>query len=159
MVRCSMGFFVAVVWIVAIADEVVNVLKTFGFIFGLSDAIIGLTVFAVGNSLADFVANVSVAEFAPVMGFSACFGGPMLNILLGVGVSGTAVIRSAGGLPFEVDFSATLLVSTVGLLALLLATLVCIPLNDYHLTRRWGVFLVVSYIIIMAINIAVEVKR
>ena len=35
--------------------------QTFGFIFGLSDAIIGLTIFAVGNSLADLVANTSVA--------------------------------------------------------------------------------------------------
>ena len=35
--------------------------KTFGSIFGLSDAIIGLTIFAVGNSLADLVANMSVA--------------------------------------------------------------------------------------------------
>jgi solute carrier family 24 (sodium/potassium/calcium exchanger), member 6 len=57
--RCFMGFFVAIVWIMAIADEVVAILqvssnirltplfndncsKTFGFIFGLSDAIIGL---------------------------------------------------------------------------------------------------------------------
>lgn len=79
MTRCSMGFFVSIVWIMAIADEVVNVLqvgptpflwlllitklcpKTFGLIFGLSDAIIGLTIFAVGNSLADLVANMSVA--------------------------------------------------------------------------------------------------
>lgn len=78
MLRTSMGFFVAMVWIMAIADEVVGVLQvcllglgsitlcsilsqTFGFIFGLSDAIIGLTIFAVGNSLADFVANMSVA--------------------------------------------------------------------------------------------------
>jgi hypothetical protein len=61
MARCSMGFTVAVVWIMAIADEVVNVLQTFGLIFGLSDAIIGLTIFAVGNSLADLVANMSVA--------------------------------------------------------------------------------------------------
>ncbi|KAI5116965.1 hypothetical protein M0805_001368 [Coniferiporia weirii] len=159
MVRCFMGFFVAVVWIMAIADEVVNVLKTFGFIFGLSDAIIGLTIFAVGNSLADFVANVSVAAFAPVMGFSACFGGPMLNILLGVGVSGTAVVRGAGGAPYALDFGATLLVSSVGLLALLLATLVCVPLNGFRLTRGWGVFLIVSYIIIMTINLVVEVKR
>jgi len=46
-----MGFLVAVVWIMAIADEVVNVLQTFGMIFqvGLSDAIIGLTIFVVGN--------------------------------------------------------------------------------------------------------------
>ncbi|KAH8831563.1 Sodium/calcium exchanger protein-domain-containing protein [Flagelloscypha sp. PMI_526] len=73
----------------AIADEVVQVLQTFGFIFGLSDAIIGLTVFAVGNSLADLVANMSVAVFAPIMGFAACFGGPMLNILIGVGGSGS----------------------------------------------------------------------
>jgi hypothetical protein len=35
--------------------------QTFGLIFGLSDAIIGLTIFAVGNSLADLVANMSVA--------------------------------------------------------------------------------------------------
>lgn len=35
--------------------------QTFGFIFGLSDAIIGLTIFAAGNSLADLVANMSVA--------------------------------------------------------------------------------------------------
>lgn len=77
-----MGFFVAIVWIMAIADEVVDVLRVsylhrpfisrarvltslvsqaFGFIFGLSDAIIGVTIFAVGNSLADLVANMSVA--------------------------------------------------------------------------------------------------
>lgn len=84
MARCSMGFLVAIVWIMAIADEVVQVLQvgpftdilnasvklptqTFGFIFGLSDAIIGLTVFAVGNSLADLVANMSVAVSASVL--------------------------------------------------------------------------------------------
>lgn len=61
MVRCSMGFLVSIVWIMAIADEVVNVLQAFGVIFGLSDAIIGLTIFAMGNSLADLVANMSVA--------------------------------------------------------------------------------------------------
>jgi hypothetical protein len=33
-------------------------------------------VFAVGNSLADLVANVTVAQFAPAMAYAACFGGP-----------------------------------------------------------------------------------
>ncbi|KAL5503823.1 hypothetical protein ACEPAH_7894 [Sanghuangporus vaninii] len=158
MARCFMGFFVAVVWIMAIADEVVNVLKTFGFIFGLSDAIIGLTIFAVGNSLADFVANVSVAAFAPVMGFSACFGGPMLNMLLGVGISGSVVVRSQHNKPYSLEFSETLVVSALGLLVLLVATMVCVPLNGYHLTRSWGIFLVLSYLVIMAVNISVEVR-
>jgi solute carrier family 24 (sodium/potassium/calcium exchanger), member 6 len=33
MARCSMGFFVAIVWIMAIADEVVNVLQVMLFFF------------------------------------------------------------------------------------------------------------------------------
>lgn len=157
MARCSMGFLVAVVWIMAIADEVVNVLQTFGFIFGLSDAIIGLTVFAVGNSLADLVANMSVAVFAPIMGFSACFGGPMLNILLGVGISGSYV-TSQTGTPYQLEYSRTLMVSTVGLLFLLASTLVYIPYNGYYLTRGWGLFLIACYVAIMVVNIAVELK-
>jgi solute carrier family 24 (sodium/potassium/calcium exchanger), member 6 len=30
LVRCSMGFFVAIVWIMAIADEIINVLQVSG---------------------------------------------------------------------------------------------------------------------------------
>ncbi|KAF8992834.1 Sodium/calcium exchanger protein-domain-containing protein [Cyathus striatus] len=158
MVRCSMGFFVAIVWIMAIADEVVNVLQTFGFIFGLSDAIIGLTIFAVGNSLADLVANMSVAVFAPIMGFSACFGGPMLNILLGVGVSGTYIIQQQSSNPYLLELSTTLFVSAIGLLVLLVSTLVIVPLNGFYLTRKWGVLLIVSYVTIMTVNVIVEIR-
>ncbi|KAF5359317.1 hypothetical protein D9756_003385 [Leucocoprinus leucothites] len=156
MVRCSMGFIVAIVWIMAIADEVVHVLQTFGHIFGLSDAIIGLTIFAVGNSLADLVANMSVAVFAPIMGFSACFGGPMLNILLGIGLSGSWIVHTTKK-PYHIDLSTTLLVSAIGLLILLAATLIFVPLNDYYLTRRWGILLIASYVVIMSINVIVEV--
>lgn len=154
--RCSMGFLVAVVWIMAIADEVVNVLQTFGFIFGLSDAIIGVTIFAAGNSLADLVANMSVAVFAPIMGFSACFGGPMLNILFGVGISGSYIIHYTGE-PYKLHFSNTLFVSAVGLLALLVTTMIFVPMNGYFLPRKWGVFLICFYAVIMAVNVTVEV--
>ncbi|CDO75173.1 hypothetical protein BN946_scf184866.g14 [Trametes cinnabarina] len=157
LTRCAMGFFVAVIWIMAIADEVVKVLQTFGFIFGLSDAIIGITVFAIGNSLADLVANMSVAVFAPVMGFSACFGGPMLNILLGVGVSGSYIVRQTGQ-PYPLHFSPTLVMTGTGLLAILLATLVFVPFNGYHLPRGWGIALICTYLCIMVANIIVEVK-
>ncbi|KAG1870589.1 Sodium/calcium exchanger protein-domain-containing protein [Suillus subalutaceus] len=156
MARCSMGFLVAIAWIMAIADEAVNVLQTFGFIFGLSDAIIGLTIFAVGNSLADLVANMSVAVFAPIMGFSACFGGPMVNILLGVGISGSYVISQAGGEPYPLHLAPTLISSILGLLTLLIATLVIVPLNGYVLTRTWGFCLVGAYFAVMGMNIWVE---
>ncbi|KAG8938126.1 hypothetical protein FRC00_000572, partial [Tulasnella sp. 408] len=158
IVRSLMGFVVAMVWIMAIADEVVRVLQTFGFIFGLSDAIVGLTVFAIGNSLADLIANLAVARFAPIMGFSACFGGPMLNMLIGIGVSGTIVLRQTSQAYYAIDFSTTLLVSSVGLLTLLLATMIFVPLNGYLLSKRWGIFLICSYIAIMTTNVVVEVK-
>ncbi|KAG2017912.1 hypothetical protein CC2G_007373 [Coprinopsis cinerea AmutBmut pab1-1] len=157
MLRCSMGFLVSIVWIMAIADEVVNVLQTFGIVFGLSDAIIGLTIFAMGNSLADLVANMSVAVFAPIMGFSACFGGPMLNILLGVGLAGTYIMSQTKE-PYELHLSTTLLVSSAGLLTLLAVTLVYVPLNDYYLSRRWGILLIISYLAIMITNIVVEIR-
>ena len=43
------------------SPHVIIYLQTFGLIFGLSDAMIGLTIFAAGNSLSDLVANMSVA--------------------------------------------------------------------------------------------------
>ena len=110
-----------------------------------------------GNSLADLVANMSVAVFAPIMGFSACFGGPMLNILLGVGISGSYV-TSQTGTPYKLDYSRTLVVSTIGLLFVLASTLLFVPFNGYYLTRKWGVFLIASYVAIMTSNIVVELK-
>lgn len=44
---CFAGFAVSIGWISAIANEVVGVLKAFGVILGISDAILGLTIFAV----------------------------------------------------------------------------------------------------------------
>ena len=132
-------------------------LQTFGFIFGLSDAIIGITIFAMGNSLADLVANMSVAVFAPIMGFSACFGGPMLNILLGVGISGSYIVRQTGT-PYPLHFSPSLVITGSGLLALLLATLVFVPMNGYFLPRKWGVVLIFAYVLLMVANVVVEVR-
>ena len=46
-----MSFVVAVVWIDFIANEIMAVLFTFGVVFQLSDAILGLTILAWGNSV------------------------------------------------------------------------------------------------------------
>ena len=81
----------------------------------------------------------------------------MLNILLGVGVTGTVIMQSTHQ-PYELSLSKTLLVSSFGLLSLLAATLIWVPLNDYYLSRRWGVVLILSYLMIMATNVVVELK-
>lgn len=91
------------------------------------------------------------------MGFSACFGGPMLNILLGVGVSGSYIIGQRDE-PYDLHITKTLFVSAFGLLFLLATTMIYVPMNDYFLSRRWGILLIAAYVVIMTINVVVELK-
>ncbi|KAG0338543.1 hypothetical protein BG000_003793 [Podila horticola] len=154
---CFVGFMVAITWIFLVANEVVGVLQAFGLIFGVSDAILGLTIFAMGNSLGDLVANITIAKMGfPRMAFSACFGGPLLNMLLGVGISGTYMTLKTGtAIPLQV--SPTLFVSLIGVLMTLLAALVIVPRNGYMMGRWWGWFLLIVYLICTVVNVVVEI--
>ncbi|CAF4403392.1 unnamed protein product, partial [Adineta steineri] len=76
-----LGFTVSVVWIYSVANEIVNLLTTFGIVFDISNTILGLTFLAWGNSLSDYVSNVvSARQGYPNMGISACYGGPLLSM-------------------------------------------------------------------------------
>jgi sodium/potassium/calcium exchanger 6 len=113
----------------------------------------------VGNSLADLVANITIAQFAPNMAYAACFGGPMLNLLLGVGGSGTySIITSPSHSPVTLHFSPTLWVSGTGLLLVLATTAVAVPLNRFLIDRRWALVLLIAYAILMTVNVVVEVQ-
>lgn len=88
------------------------------------------------------------------MAVAACFGGPMLNILLGVGLSGTYLILlgPARGQSIHVAMGRTLCVSGVGLLAILLATLIVVPLNGYRMSKRVGASLIAAYIVCFVLS-------
>ena len=154
------GFIVAITWISTIATEVVGVLKALGTIFAISDAILGLTIFAVGNSLGDLVADITVARLGfPVMALSACFGGPMLNILLGIGGSGLYMTtrEKRNGKPYHIEISSTLVISAGTLLLTLLVLAVWVPLNRWRMSRRIGWTLVGIWVASTIANVAVEV--
>jgi sodium/potassium/calcium exchanger 6 len=171
VVMCFLGFIVSITWISTIADEVVGVLKTIGVILNISDAILGLTIFAVGNSLGDLVADYTVAKLGyPVMALSACFGGPMLNILLGVGCSGLYLTikgakdtqshhpdRKLKFKPYHIEVSRTLMISGVTLLVTLVGLLVVVPLRRWKMDRFIGWGLVALWSISTVSNVLVEV--
>ncbi|OCL04992.1 hypothetical protein AOQ84DRAFT_380057 [Glonium stellatum] len=168
---CFVGFIVSISWISSIANEVVGVLKTLGVVLNMSDAILGLTIFAVGNSLGDLVADITVARLGfPVMALSACFGGPMLNILLGIGVSGCYMTIKGGKhrqekhpdrpmkfKPYHVDVSTTLVISGATLLITLVGLLVAVPLRKWRMDRMIGWGLVVLWSVSTLGNVIVEV--
>lgn len=168
---CFVGFVVSISWISSIANEVVGVLKTLGVVLNMSDAILGLTIFAVGNSLGDLVADITVARLGfPVMALSACFGGPMLNILLGIGVSGCYMTIKGGRhrqekhpdrpmefKPYHVDVSTTLVISGATLLVTLVGLLVAVPLRKWRMDKTIGWGLVVLWSVSTLGNVIVEV--
>lgn len=167
---CFVGFVVAIAWISTIAGEVVAVLKALGIILNMSDAILGLTIFAVGNSLGDLVADITVARLGyPVMALSACFGGPMLNILLGIGISGLYVTIHGGQhrhhrhpdkpikyKPFHIEIGRTLLISGITLLVTLLALLILVPLRGWWMDRKIGCGLIILWTLSTLGNVVVE---
>lgn len=168
---CFLGFVVSIAWISSIANEVVGVLKTLGVILNMSDAILGLTIFAVGNSLGDFVADITVARLGfPVMALSACFGGPMLNILLGIGLSGCWIILKGGRhhhekhpdrpirfKPYHIDISTTLVISGGTLLITLVGLLFVVPWRRWKMDKTIGWGLVALWSISTVVNVVVEV--
>ncbi|KAG9238320.1 Sodium/calcium exchanger protein-domain-containing protein [Amylocarpus encephaloides] len=169
---CFLGFVVSIAWISTIANEVVGVLKAFGVILGISDAILGLTIFAVGNSLGDLVADITVARLGyPVMALSACFGGPMLNILLGIGISGLYMTLKEANhkhaknpsheikyKPYRIEVSRTLMVSAITLLVTLVGLLIAVPLNKWVMSRRIGYGLISLWTISTIANLGVEIS-
>ncbi|PHH54997.1 putative cation exchanger C3A12.06c [Ceratocystis fimbriata CBS 114723] len=167
---CFMGFLVSIAWIATIAGEVVGVLKAVGVIMDISEALLGLTIFAAGNSLGDLVADITVARLGyPVMALAACFGGPMLNILLGIGVGGVMMMyrrahhkhqhdpsKPIHYKPFKVEVGGALLISAIGLLITLVVLLVVVPANKWVLNRKIGWGLIILWGVTTSINVALE---
>ncbi|XP_036147470.1 mitochondrial sodium/calcium exchanger protein-like [Monomorium pharaonis] len=83
-----LGFLGAMLTVYLVAGEVMAVLQCIGYACSISDAMLGITFLAWGNSIGDLISNVAIARRGfPRMGYAACFGGPMFNTLLGLGLT------------------------------------------------------------------------
>ncbi|KAM3371853.1 hypothetical protein ACQJBY_018975 [Aegilops geniculata] len=85
------GFVMSVAWEYVIANELLSLLVSGGLVLGVDPATLGMTVLAWGNSLGDLIANVAVAVAARRGGaqvaVAGCYGGPVFNVLVGLGLS------------------------------------------------------------------------
>jgi Ca2+/Na+ antiporter len=154
------GFISGLCWIYVIANEVVAVLQSLGKILRISDSIMGLSFFAMGNSLGDLITNVSIAR----MGFSkmaigACLGTPLLNIILGLGISGIILTeKNHKALPIKID-SNTLYFSVIGLLIGAIGTLFLVYINKFKMTRSYGLCAIIIYSLIVIMQVIIEINQ
>jgi sodium/potassium/calcium exchanger 6 len=104
------------------------------------------------------------------MALSACFGGPMLNILLGIGLSGVYMTVTKGEhrherhpdrpvhfAPYHIAVSTTLVISGATLLFTLAGLLVAVPMRRWKMDKTIGWGLVVLWCVSTAVNVLVEV--
>mmetsp|Transcript_2447 Transcript_2447/g.6576 ORF Transcript_2447/g.6576 Transcript_2447/m.6576 type:complete len:158 (+) Transcript_2447:67-540(+) len=133
-------------WMDIIANELVSVLTTLGIILRINKDVMGLTVLAWANSIGDFVADVAIARKGRAnMATTACFAGPLFNMLVGLGV-GFLLILPKVDLPYPVGVTGTNFISFIFLIASLVSSLLVPMFFRGHLPKLYGSYLVALYV-------------
>ena len=80
-----------------LAGELVALLDFLGTLFGIPHEVLGLTVLAWGNSVGDLSTNLTMARRGlSNMAMTACFAGPIFNILVALGVGFMQYLSATG---------------------------------------------------------------
>ena len=67
------------------------------YFISINTAILGLTVLAIGNSVADLVADTVVARSGkPEMAIGSCFGAPLLSNVIGLSIALLVSLKHSG---------------------------------------------------------------
>jgi sodium/potassium/calcium exchanger 6 len=158
------AFVMCTIWLYIVANEVQNMLQALGEALGIGDGILAVTVVAWGNSIGDFVANVAVARRGyGSMGVGACYGGPLLNQLVGLGIAFTFNPTQLQSFCYPISSDPVIAFSFIFLIMTLLLSAVIIPACGFKLKKAFGVILIFLYItfIIFAIlaSVVVPIKN
>lgn len=145
----------AATWLDFVADKLVDVLGFLGVICDIPGPIMGLTILAVGNSIGDLSANVAVARKSlSDMAITACFAGPVFNLLIGLGIGFAALRKITGSRAIEVELTPPL---TAGFIfAILNGVLIFVSgniLGKGTLQREYGYAALALYVVYAATSL------
>ncbi|XP_038008156.1 mitochondrial sodium/calcium exchanger protein [Motacilla alba alba] len=154
-----LGFLASAMWINAAATELVNILRTLGIVFQLSNTVLGLTLLAWGNSIGDTFSDLTMARQGyPRMAFSACFGGIIFNILVGVGLGCLLQMTSSQPL-VKLEPDSPLVWVLAGALGLsLVFSFVTVPAQCFQLGQAYGVCLIAYYLLFLCVALLTEFR-
>jgi sodium/potassium/calcium exchanger 6 len=143
-----LSFVISIAWIAMIADELVSVLQAMGVILGVPTFVLGATVLAWGNSVPDLVADIVMAQKGfPGSALSAAWGGPMLNMLIGMGIGFCIRCAVLFPNPVVVEASKSFLAAGGFLFVILYGTLIVLWIRKFTLDWWLGAALVVIYLL------------
>uniref|UniRef100_A0A182RU29 Sodium/calcium exchanger membrane region domain-containing protein n=1 Tax=Anopheles funestus TaxID=62324 RepID=A0A182RU29_ANOFN len=136
--------------IYVVAQEVVSVLETVGIVLKLSKSVLGLSLLAWGNSVGDLFSNVALARLGyGKMAFAACFGGPLLNLCLGLGL--TLMTKAFGVQDLIADVRKGVMGENceVYLFQILTTTWLCLLFTNFQGRRSVGLAMIVTYLMFL----------
>jgi sodium/potassium/calcium exchanger 6 len=151
------GFIMSVVWSYLIAQELMGLLASFGYIFGISPSILGLTILAWGNSLGDLITNITLALYGGREGaqiaISGSYAGPIFNTLVGLGFAlvGSSWIAYPYSIVVPID---PYLLETLGFVAAgLIWALIVLQMRGMKLDAVLGGGLLAIYTVSMSVRL------
>uniref|UniRef100_A0A8C1DVB3 Solute carrier family 8 member B1 n=1 Tax=Cyprinus carpio carpio TaxID=630221 RepID=A0A8C1DVB3_CYPCA len=155
-----LGFVVSALWISTVASEIVSVLHLLGVVLRLSNTVLGLTLLAWGNSIGDCFADITIARQGyPRMAISACFGGIIFNMLFGVGLGCLLQTFQNKNNVVMLEPEGMLCWVLSGALGLsLIFSFILVPLQCFHLSRVYGIFLLIFYVAFLIVALLTEFR-
>lgn len=154
------AFCSCIMWIDLTANTLVSALTDVGKEMGIPSEFLGLTVLAWGNSIGDCITDTALArQGRGLMALSGCYGGPLFNMVAGLGialllngieggkVSFTAEGEGEIGSLMDADYAVqSLLISVVFLYLVLGSSAVLLHCQGYELSSSVGIYLIVVYV-------------
>ena len=154
------GFIMCVSWIYLLAGELVYCLTSVGTVFNIPRYYLALTVLAWGNSIGDLFSNVSVAKKGMgEMAIAGCYGGPVFNILMGMGISLTFVCYRDYPHPYILVLDHSAVVSIGFFCAVLVCSICFASFLKFRLNALMGYFLITSYILYTVIQTMIAISE
>uniref|UniRef100_A0A182NKJ2 Sodium/calcium exchanger membrane region domain-containing protein n=1 Tax=Anopheles dirus TaxID=7168 RepID=A0A182NKJ2_9DIPT len=136
-----------------VAQEVVSVLETLGIVMKLSKSVLGLSLLAWGNSVGDLFSNVALARQGyGKMAFAACFGGPLLNLCLGLGLTLMTKAFSSANLVADVRKGVMGENCEIYLFQILTTTWLCLLFTNFQGRRSVGLSMIATYLMFLAFS-------
>jgi len=154
------GFIMAATWIDFIADHLVALLDFIGIVLHIPGSIMGITILAWGNSVGDLSANLTMARKGLAnMAMTACFAGPVFNILLGLGLGFRSLQSQTGTEESTASLSAPIVTGFVFIILNCVTILIVgIFVGKGRIETSYGYVAVMLYAIYVITSITLEFR-
>jgi len=155
------GFCIAATWIDFVADHLVSLLNLMGIVLHIPGTIMGLTVLAWGNSMGDLSANLTMARKGLAnMAMTACFAGPIFNILMGLGLGFSSLAANTGKAETAVALSPSVITGFVFILMNSVSIVVCgLAFGKGRIKPYYGYVALTMYIIYVSSSIGIQFSK